>query len=142
MSKEKKELTDMQKAFLEALGSTETGGNIRLAMRKAGYSDNTRPSEVLSSLDEHIREAAKQFLSQNSFKAAHSLIRVLDHPDEAGTANRLKAAEALLNRAGVAKEDVSLKVPESGIVIMPAKLAKDADAESETLHVEDTESKE
>jgi len=50
---DKKELTEMQQAFLEALLGPARG-DIRAAMTAAGYSSNTRVSEVAGPLKEEI----------------------------------------------------------------------------------------
>ena len=55
MVEETKKLTDKQEAFLEALCG-EAKGNIRGAMNIAGYSENTKVSEIVSSLKDEIVE--------------------------------------------------------------------------------------
>ena len=60
---EKKELTKMQEAFLEALcGSAR--GNIREAMDIAGYSTNTRINEVVGPLRDEIVDRASMVLDE------------------------------------------------------------------------------
>lgn len=121
--KEKKKLTDMQKALLEAMFSEECKGNIRLAMDAAGYSKETRPSEVLPGLSEHIRDKALEFLTHQSAKAVWELVGALGNADQAGMANKIKILEMMLNRAGVKESDknVNLNIPQGGIVILPRK---------------------
>ena len=58
MVEETKKLTEKQEAFLEALCG-EAKGNIRGAMNIAGYSENTKVSEIVSSLKDEIVERNK-----------------------------------------------------------------------------------
>ena len=48
-----KELTDRQRTFLDCLFD-DANGNIRTAMKIAGYSENTKTSTVLQTLQEEI----------------------------------------------------------------------------------------
>ena len=59
---EEKKYTAMQEAFLEALCG-EARGNIREAMNMAGYSVNTRVSEVVGPLRDEIVDRASMVLS-------------------------------------------------------------------------------
>ena len=59
--KEKK-LTEKQEAFLEAL-VTDAKGNIREAMKMAGYASTTKTAEVVSALREEIIEKASMVLA-------------------------------------------------------------------------------
>ena len=120
--KKDKQLTPRQEMFLEALFSDEARGDIRTAMTLAGYSENTRPAEIIKNLGDEIRAHAKKFLAEQSGRAAWALRDSMDDPSAPGIQNKMKAAEAILNRAGVREaEDSGMKVPESGIVILPAK---------------------
>ena len=118
-----KELTPKQQAFLDALFSSEAKGQVRKAMTLAGYSELTRPTEVLQGLAEEIAKRAKLFLAENSGQAVWALMDSLNDPSAAGTTNKLKAIESILNRAGVKETDngKELTVPASGLVILPAK---------------------
>lgn len=120
--KEKK-LTEKQEAFLEAL-TGEAKGNIRQAMRMAGYSDSTRQSEVVRPLRNEIVEYASMMLAMNAPKATFSMIDVLDDPSAMGARNAVAAAREILDRSGlVKKEQVEVKGPEGGIFILPPKQA-------------------
>lgn len=120
--KEKK-LTEKQEAFLEAL-TGEAKGNIRQAMRMAGYSDATRMSEVVRPLRNEIVEYASMMLAMNAPKATFSMIDVLDDPSAMGARNAVAAAREILDRSGlVKKEQVEVKGPEGGIFILPPKQA-------------------
>lgn len=118
----KKDLTDMQKAFIDALFSEEAKGNATIAKKMAGYADSIKPSYLLSTLSDEIVEAAKKYLGANSAKAVFSILHTMENGHEAGSAVRLKAATEILSRAGVKeKDDSTLSIPESGLVILPAK---------------------
>lgn len=115
-----KTLTEKQQAFLNAL--PETKGNIRQAMKAAGYSDNTAPSEVVSMLSEEIMKIANDLLAMNSVKAASALVENLDTPTRSGAQNALAAAKELLDRVGVVKKETQEKVLKADtIYILPAK---------------------
>jgi hypothetical protein len=93
----------------------------------AGYADTTRVSEVIRNLKDEIIELAKEVLALNAPKAALAMIFAMDNPNSASVSNKLKAAEQILNRVGVsdkASGDINLKVPENGIIILPAKDVK------------------
>lgn len=128
MSKEApKKLTEMQESFLSFLFG-EAEGNVRQAMELAGYSRTTKPSDVLPSLSDEISSRAAKHLSAASARAVFSLISVLDSPHQNGAGNRIKAASQILDRAGIVKkaEEINLKIPEQGIVILPAKSGQTA----------------
>lgn len=130
--KEKK-LSEKQEAFLEAL-TGEAKGNIRAAMRAAGYSDSTKISEVVGPLRNEIVDRASMMLAMNAPKATFSMIDVLDDPSAMGARNSVAAAREILDRSGlVKKEQVEVKGPEGGIFILPPKQASaDHDDSSDT----------
>lgn len=139
----KKELTELQQKFLavlfEPVENGGAGGNVRQAMNIAGYSKSTTQQEVLRSLSDEITNLAVKSLSVNSGKAVFALLDVLNSPNSLGAANKIKAAQAILDRAGVAKraEDLNLSIPKGGLVILPAKQKRDVneideDKEEET----------
>jgi len=116
-----KEYTDKQLAFLEALGSTSQG-NIRGAMREAGYSDTTHQKEVLGSLSDEIIALANNILSTHSVQAAFGLVGVLDDPTAMGAKNSIMAATQILDRVGVVKrEKLEVTTDQSGLFILPPK---------------------
>ena len=118
--KEKK-LTEKQELFLDAL-VTDARGNIREAMRIAGYSDTTKIHEVVSSLREQITERASMVLAMNAPKAAFGIIGVLDDPSAMGARNSVAAAREILDRTGlVKKEQVEVKNTGGAMFILPPK---------------------
>ena len=130
---DKKPLTEKQEAFLEAL-TGEARGNVRQAMRMAGYSDSTRINEVVGPLRDEIVEQASLMLAMNAPMATISMIDVLHDPAAMGARNAVAAAREILDRSGlVKKEQVEVKGPEGGIFILPPKQAEPVDDEQDNL---------
>lgn len=122
-NKKEKELTERQKLFLHYLFDEETMGNAREAKRLAGYSENVSVTQVIDALSDEIIEYAKRRFASNASKAMFGVLSVLNEPAQAGAMNKLKAANEILNRAGIKEksEQQEVKIPENGIVILPAK---------------------
>ena len=121
MSKEPKVYTEKQQAFLDALIGPARG-NIREAMNIAGYSGETKQSEVVGPLRDEIIERASMVLAMNAPRAAFGIVGVLDDPSAMGARNSVSAAREVLDRTGIVKkEQVEVKGPEGGIFIMPPK---------------------
>lgn len=118
---DKKKLSERQEKFIEALLG-EAKGNVRAAMRIAGYSDSTAIREAMAPVAEEVAEAAQMLLALNAPKAALGMIGVLDDPSALGARNTVSAAKELLDRAGVVKkEKVEVKGPEGAMFILPPK---------------------
>ena len=119
---QKRNLTDMQKKFLDVLFG-EAQGNPREAARIAGYSDHSYP-KVVRNLRKEITELAENHLSTHSAKAANRLIALLDEDGTTPQASiRLAAANSILDRVGIVKKDqldINMKALH-GIFILPAK---------------------
>lgn len=120
----------MQKAFIEALLG-EAKGNYKKAMAIAGYSENVKVSELIKSLRKEIYDAAMDALALHAPQAVFEMIGVMDDPNQAGSVVKMKAAQEVLNRAGIQQksEDVKLNVPTGGLVILPAKRTSEGDSE-------------
>ena len=128
---DKKELTQMQEAFLEALCG-EARGDTRAAMNAAGYSPNTRINEVVGPLRDEIVDRASMVLAMNAPKATYSMIDVLNDPGAMGARNAVAAATQILDRTGlVKKEQIEIKGPEGGVFILPPKRVTPTDDEVE-----------
>lgn len=122
----KRELTENQKAFLSALFG-EAEGDITMAKKLAGYSENVKNYEVVNSLVDEIRDLAQKYLAMNAPRAAIEQVKVMLDPSRPNSNIRLKAIEGILDRVGVKSNDssdVNLKVPQGGLFIMPAKEVK------------------
>lgn len=123
--KKEKELTQQQKDFIDHLLG-EARGDYKKAMQMAGYSENTRPSDLIKSLRAEIIEASLNHLALNAPKAAVSLTDTMADPLKGGATTVVKVATQILDRVGVSaapKDSLDLKVPSGGLFIMPAKEA-------------------
>ena len=120
--KTEKEYTDKQLLFLDALMSDECKGNIKKAMKVAGYADSTHSRIVVSALKEEINERASMVMAMNSTKAAWSMVDVLDDPGAMGARNSIAAASQLLDRTGlIKKEQLEVKNTGGAMFILPPK---------------------
>ena len=116
-----RQLTPQQNHFLELL--FENGGQVTAAAVDAGYSRGSA-AWLKASLADEIIERTKTILATNAMKAANRVISTIDNPaPERGDELRLKAAESLLNRVGVAKqEQINHNVTAiHGVVLLPPK---------------------
>ena len=116
-----RQLTPQQSHFLELL--FENGGQVTAAAIDAGYSRGSA-AWLKASLADEIIERTKTILATNAMKAANRVISTIDNPaPERGDELRLKAAESLLNRVGVAKqEQINHNVTAiHGVVLLPPK---------------------
>lgn len=118
----KKELTDNQKLFLDVLFE-EAGGDPNVAKKLAGYSETSSTSAIVSALSEEIVERSFKYLAGSAPRAIQELLGIMNKPDQKGAMTKLKAVSEILNRAGVKERtgDINIKLPESGIAILPAK---------------------
>ena len=119
---DKKRLTTQQRLFLDSLISEQAMGDLRTAMRIAGYSDNTKIAHTARELRMEIREAAETLLAMYAPKAAYSLTRVLDKPDIFNAKNIIASAKEILDRTGLSARHNSVDSQiEGAIVILPPK---------------------
>ena len=122
MQTQKRNLTDTQKKFLDALFG-EAQGNPKKAGELAGYSEHSYP-KVLRNLKQEIVSRAENYLAVHSARAATKMVNMLDEDGTTPHANiRLEAAKQILDRIGVVKKDsldINMKAAH-GIFILPAK---------------------
>lgn len=119
---DKKRLTTQQRLFLDSLISEQAMGDLRTAMRIAGYSDNTKIAHTARELRVEIREAAETLLAMYAPKAAYSLTMVLDKPDMFNAKNIIASAKEILDRTGLSAKHKSVDSQiEGAIVILPPK---------------------
>tara|TARA_R110002153_G_scaffold223855_1_gene376437 strand:- start:1936 stop:2325 length:390 start_codon:yes stop_codon:yes gene_type:complete len=124
---EEQTLTEKQELFLEALMG-EARGNLRAAMRMAGYSDTTKLGAVVGPLRDQIVDRAGMMLALNAPKAAFGMVDVLDDPNTLGARNSISAAREILDRTGlVKKEKIEVTGATGGIFILPPKQAHGED---------------
>jgi len=118
----KKELTEIQEKFLDALFG-EAKGNPKIAGEIAGYSEQSYP-KVVRNLKSEITARAENYLAVHSAKAATKMVDMLDEDGTTPHANiRMEAAKQILDRIGIVKKDqldINMKAMH-GIFILPAK---------------------
>jgi len=128
-SKKTKKLTEKQQLFLDNI--ITTNGNLSRAAELAGYSEGNY-HQVLKSLKHEVIELASDVLARSAPSAAFKLIEVLDSNRPVPQANmKLKAAETILDRVGLGKQD-KLEVAHNvsgGIFILPEKHTINIEAE-------------
>ena len=115
--------TSKQQLFLDALVSEEAMGDLRTAMRMAGYSDNTKIAHTARELRKEIKEATETLLALYAPKAAYALTSILDNPDTFNARHIISASKEILDRTGLgAKSQIDLEVnAPSTIFILPPK---------------------
>jgi len=116
-----REITPQQEEFLNVL--FENGGNVTDAAIQAGYSKGS-VTWLKNSLADEIINRTKNVLSMNAFKAATRLVSTIDNPvPERGDDLRFRAAESLLNRVGLGKQETTNVNVQAvhGIVLLPPK---------------------
>ena len=117
-------LTTKQTLFLDALISDEAMGDLRTAMRIAGYSDNTKVAHTAKELRKEIREATELLLAMYAPKAAFALTSILDNPDTFNARHIISAAKEVLDRTGLGTRSVTEidYKNQNAIVILPPKM--------------------
>ena len=97
-------------------------GDLRTAMRLAGYSDNTKVAHTAKELRGEIRAATETLLAMYAPKAAYALTSVLENPDTFNAGHIVSAAKEILDRTGlVKKEQIEVSSNSGGIFILPPK---------------------
>lgn len=115
-----KELSDKQKAFLEALFGP-ADGDAKVAKDMAGYAPTTSAWQVMKGLENEIMEYSRKKLSTSTAKAVFTLVEVMEEDMVLGAKERTAAAKDILDRAGLkARDVVEIKAAEP-IFILPAK---------------------
>ena len=116
-------LTAKQTLFLDALVSEDAMGDLRTAMRLAGYSDNTKVAYMARELRKEIRAAAETLLAMYAPKAAYALTSILDNPDTFNARHIISASKEILDRTGLGvKSQMEVAVStHNPIFILPPK---------------------
>ena len=116
-----KQLTEQQQRFLDVLFD-EAGGNLKKAMRLAGYSEGYTTTQIAKVLKEEIIEATQLYMALNAPKAAAAMVGAIDDPTELGLKEKMQAAKDLMDRAGLVKtEKVQVESNTGGVMLLPAK---------------------
>lgn len=114
--------TPLQDKFLKHLFDEDVKGNVRKAMKKAGYSDTSASKDVVESLKDQIIELAQLHLASNAVNAVFGLLDTIETPSQVGANNKIKAATEVLDRAGVIKkEPEGLAITKGAIFFLPPK---------------------
>ena len=117
-----RDLTEKQQKFLDCL--IQTGGDPKYAAELAGYSEGSY-FQVIKSLKNEIIELAFNILAQSAPQAALKLVQVMNTDDPMPQANvRLQAAQTILDRTGLGKQDkldVNVESEGGSLFILPAK---------------------
>ncbi|MDB2518816.1 hypothetical protein N9X54_01185 [Planktomarina temperata] len=121
--KELTTLTAKQTLFLDALVSEDAMGDLRTAMRLAGYSDNTKVAYIARELRKEIREATETLLATYAPRAAYALTSILDNPDTFNARHIISASKEILDRTGLGvKSQMEVAVStHDPIFILPPK---------------------
>lgn len=116
-----RQLNEKQEAFLDAL--FDNGGNFKAAAVTAGYSEGST-KWLRTSLSEEIIERSKHVMAGHAVKAINRLVATIDDDGSEPRAEvRLRAAEALLNRIGLGKQETINHNVQAvhGVVLLPPK---------------------
>lgn len=114
-------LSEKQELFLDAL--FQNGGNLHAAAEVAGYSPGS-VSWLRERLADEIVERTRTMLAGQSLKAANKLVSLVDSQDiERADELRMRAAEAILNRVGLGKQETMNHNVQAihGVVLLPPK---------------------
>ena len=114
-------ISEKEELFLSNLFSN--GGYVVAAAEKAGYTKGSA-GWLRTKLSDEIITRSKNLLATASVKATNKLIEMIDTPEvNRGDDLRLKAAESLLNRVGLGKEETHNHNVQAlhGVVLLPAK---------------------
>ena len=117
----KQPLNEKQEAFLDEL--FENGGNMKAAAVKAGYAEGSSVW-LKQRLADEIIERSKHMLAGHAVKAVNRLVTTIDDDGSEPRAEvRLRAAEALLNRVGLGKQETVNHNVQAvhGVVLLPPK---------------------
>ena len=114
-------ISEKEELFLSNLFSN--GGAVVAAAVDAGYVKGS-VGWLRNRLADEIIRRSKNLLASASVKATQRLINTIDSPEVSrGDDLRLKAAESLLNRVGLGKEETHNHNVQAlhGVVLLPAK---------------------
>ena len=121
-----RQLTENQQNFLEVLFD-QAAGDVVLAKKLSGYSDNTPTRIIVESLKEEILDATHTYMARNAPKAAMSMVGALYGPTELGIRDKMQAAKELLDRTGLVKTEKMQVEAKGGVMLMPPKQVEDDD---------------
>ena len=115
-------ITSKQQVFLDALISEECMGDLRSAMKIAGYSDNTKIANIARELRREIKEATETLLAMYAPKAAYALTSILDKPETFNARHVIAASKEILDRTGLGvKSQMEVEISPAAMFILPPK---------------------
>ena len=123
-------ITEKEELFLQNL--FQNGGSVMSAAMDAGYPKGS-VGWLKNKLADEIIRRSKNLLATASVKATNKLIEMIDTPEvNRGDDLRLKAAESLLNRVGLGKEETHNHNVQAlhGVVLLPAKKGMEINGQS------------
>lgn len=119
-------LTEKQELLASFFADEESEAHLDFAKARnlAGYSSKTPRRDILSdSLLDELRRIQEEYLVMHGGKAARAYTNILENPSQLGASNKIKAADSILDRAGVVKKsqvEVKQDTP-TAIIVIPAK---------------------
>lgn len=123
MIDKKRKYTEKQQSFLDAMYDSKTG-DVRQAMLVAGYEASSPVMFLIQSLSSELIEIASHTLAMNAPRAANKIVDIMVSNEPIPQVNqKLQAAQTLLDRVGVVKEQ-KMNVEHNvsgGIFVIPAK---------------------
>lgn len=120
-------MNQRQEAFIDALFG-DAKGNFNEAKRMAGYSDNTKVSDILDTIAPEISNRIHKLFVKQGIKAAFAIEGILDDPTALGNKDKLAAAKDILDRAGLkATDKVEVKGDSVPVWVLPKKESDDND---------------
>jgi len=123
MIDKKRKYTEKQQSFLDAMYDSKTG-DVRQAMLVAGYEASSPVMFLIQSLSSELIEIATHTLAMNAPRAANKIVDIMVSNEPIPQVNqKLQAAQTLLDRVGVVKEQ-KMNVEHNvsgGIFVIPAK---------------------
>lgn len=122
-----KELSERNKLLLDLIYDEGLPDNmvhrVNEVKVQAGYAATTSPYSLINNLKDEIVDRNLYFMALYSAAAINRLKEVIEKPTTPGADNIIKAANSLLDRAGLGKketQEVEIRA-DQGIVILPAK---------------------
>lgn len=122
-----RKLTDLQERFLDLLYEDGLPDDFiercKDVKERAGYAPSMKLSVILRPLSEEILKRNQEWLVFESTSPIKVLQNIVRTPTLPGSDNAIKAANSLLDRAGIGKQEkqeIDIKTSQ-GIVILPAK---------------------
>ena len=113
-------MTEKQQAFLDFLFN-EAKGDLNIAKRMAGYSNNVSTSTVVGPLKEEIAKLTKDYIANHGAKAAVKMVSVMDDPTQLGAKEMMVASKDVLDRGGFKPSDKVEVETKSPLFILPEK---------------------